>query len=59
MSDNNNLYNFLTPASYSGSANAGAWEAKNGYTLSPQQSYESSSSYAQRVSAYNYANQNK
>ncbi len=34
MSDNNNLYNFLTPASYSGSANAGAWEAKSGYTLS-------------------------
>jgi hypothetical protein len=57
MSDNNNLSNFLNPASSAGSANAGTWEANNGGCLSPQQSYESSSSYEQRQAAFNYAKQ--
>jgi hypothetical protein len=55
MADDNNLLNFLTPPSSAGSANAGTWQAQQGQTLSPQQSYESATSYEQRMAAYNYS----
>jgi hypothetical protein len=58
MSDNNNLFSFLTPPSAAGSSNAGTWEANNNQPLSPQQSRESAASYEQRMSAYNYTKQN-
>jgi hypothetical protein len=57
MSDNNSLSSFLNPPSHSGSVNAGTWEANNGHACSPQQSYESASSYEQRVAAYNFTKQ--
>jgi hypothetical protein len=59
MSDDNNLLNFLTPPSSAGSTNAGTWQANQGQTLSPQQSYESAASYEQRMAAYNNAKQNQ
>ncbi len=54
MSDNPNLNAFQTDGTwtYAGSANAGAWEARQGYTPSPQQSTESAISYETRMNAY-------
>ena len=36
MSDNNNLFSFLTPPSSAGTANAGKWEANDNQPLAPQ-----------------------
>jgi hypothetical protein len=59
MSDNSNLSNFLKPASWAGSHNAGVWEAQNNLPLSGQQSFESADSYATRTAAYNHTVQNQ
>ncbi len=58
MSDDNNLKYFLENPSYSGSVNAGTYQANNNQPLAQRQSYESDASYQQRAAAYDYAKNN-
>lgn len=54
MSDNQNLDPFRNPdgsTSQAGQENAGRYENNQGYTPSPQQSWESSEAYQQRINS--------